>query len=507
MPFVYDFTIDNKKVNVQMGFSTSRKWEEALDEANMIIPFAYNSKEPYKMFSMVNVDITEIDNYKDRNQIAKEELEYLVYSDRVKNVGSYGWYQHNVNAIEYTSKLDAYILRSLARSRSVIDNTPAPFTTNINTWDSDTLFNAVVTLEHIDVKSTLRQGDSIKFNQVYQAYVASSGEPDGYKRTDAIIATNAPLISGSSPQNISFSGSAVEWVFPKGQWEIYYGFEADGTEGYGFDSGFNVLYTFYVDVIDENELSVYDVINEVRTCISKFGGLEDTRYFETTRIFDISPEDEEYLKKIQSPQIYLSDVTARQALIYALAVVNALPRLKREEILDTLQLEKYNLATGSFTREGVIGFGGYQNTNQIGTRNYMSISQGLTDNLNDPSIYTPSRSGYQQVRSKDIQITANNFVFKLPERSPLYMPKKFVVLIPNIKVTANSGIVTLLNLTNFEIDLMPRFINGEEWKLKTVTANFPSIATRNIWDGQLGMRTRKVENLSWNMGDTEINLS
>ena len=182
-----------------------------------------------------------------------------------------------------------YIMRSLARSRSVIDNTPAPFKTHQN-QGGPTSFVVDATLENLNIPATLRQGESIKFKQVYQAYIVDSGEVSGYKRTDAIIATNAPLISGSSPQNISFSGSAVEWVFPKGQWEIYYGFEAQGDgEDPDFVAGFNKLYTFYVDVIDENELSVYDVVNEIRSSISKFGGLEDTRYYETTRIFDIEP--------------------------------------------------------------------------------------------------------------------------------------------------------------------------------------------------------------------------
>jgi hypothetical protein len=504
MPFVYDFTIDNQRVDVQIGFSTSEKWEEALDEASMIIPFAYQNKEPYKMFSMVNVTITEIDNYIDRNQIDSKELEYLVYSDRVESNGAYGYYKHNVNAIEYTSKLDYYILRSLARSRSVIDKTQAPFITHNNSGGPSS-FVADVTLEYINVNATLRQGDNITFDEVYKAYIVDGGETSGYKRVDAVIATNATLISGTNYHVLS--DSPATWVFPKGQWEIYYGFMAEGDEDPDFDVGFNKLYTFYVDVIEENELSVYDVINEIRSSVSKFGGLEDTRYYDTTRIFDIDPEYEDYLKQIQSPQIYLSNVTARQAVIYALTVVNALPRLKREEILDTLKIERYNLATGSFEREGVVSFGGVQNTNQIGTRNYMSISQGLTDDLDDPSITTPSRSGYQQVRSLDVQLTANNFAIKLPERSPLYMPKKLVVVIPYFKITSNGGLSTLVERTNFELDLTARWINGEEWKLKEITENFPDIETRSIWDRTLGLREWKVENLSWNIGDTEINLS
>ena len=504
MPFVYKFTIDNEIVDVQLGFSTSRKWEEALDEASLVIPFTYLNKAPYKMFSMVNVKITEIDNYISRNQIATKELEYLVYSDRVEAQGAYGYYKHNVNAIEYTAKLDYYIMRSLARSRSVIDKTPAPFRTH-NNQGGPTSYVVDATLENLNLPATLRQNNEVVFDQVYQAYIVDSGEVSSYKRVDAVISTNATLVSGTN--NHVLSDGPATWVFPKGQWEIYYGFTADGDEDPDFVSGFNKLYTFYVDVIDENELSVYDVVNEIRSAVSKFGGLEDTRYYDTTRIFDIDSEDEAYLKKIQSPQIYLSNVTARQALIYALTVVNALPRLKREEDLDTLELERYNLSTGSFSREGVIGLGSQQNTNQIGTRNHMAISQGLTDDLDDPSIFTPSKNSYQQVRSLDIQLTANNFAIKLPERSPLYIPKKLAVIIPRIKITSFDGIATLVDVTNFEIDLTSRWINSEEWKLKEITENFPSIETKDIWDTELGLRDWKVENLQWSVGDTEINLS
>jgi len=106
MPFLYEFTIDNEKVEGQIGFSTSRKWEEALDEATLVIPFTYENDTPYKMFSMLNIEIIEIDNYIDRHTIDTRTYEFIIYSDNVKSLGSYGYYRHQVNAIEYTAKLD-----------------------------------------------------------------------------------------------------------------------------------------------------------------------------------------------------------------------------------------------------------------------------------------------------------------------------------------------------------------------------------------------------------------
>ena len=503
MPFLYEFIIDNEKVEGQIGFSTSRKWEEALDEATLVIPFTYENDTPYKMFSMLNIEISEINNYTNRNVIDIRTYEFIIYSDNVTSLGSYGYYRHQVNAIEYTAKLDYYMINNLSKSRSVLKDTQAPFTTEIIVGGFGN-WNQEITLENIELKEDFYANKELEIGLVYQAYVASGVEPLGFKRSDAVIKTNATLVSGTSPHTLS-SGPAT-WIFPEGEWEIEYGFMADGTE---YDLGFNVAYTFYVEAINENELSMYDVINEIRTSVSKYGGIEDTVYFDTTRIFDIDSAYDDYLKAVQAPQIYLSQATARQMLIYAMSFINALPRLEYGETLDNLTLEKYNLDTGSFDVENVIAYGGQQNTNQIGTRNYQPITQALANNLDDTSVHSPSRSGYQQVRSLDIQLTADNFTIKLPEKAPLYMPKKLAVVVPEIIVYADDSGVDeiILHLIDFELDLTPRWINTEEWKLKDITTNFPTITTREIWESNLGLREYKVENLIWKTGDTHINIS
>ncbi len=505
MPFLYEFTIDNEKVEGQIGFSTSIKWEEALDEATLVIPFTYENDVPYKMLSMLNVEITEIDNYTDKNIVETRTYEFIVYSDTPVSLGSYGYYRHQVNAIEYTAKLDYYMINNLSKSKSVLRNGQAPFETFEIAPASSGQWFAKVTLENIGLKENFFANKDLVFDQVYQAYVATSALPEGFKRTNAVIRTNATLVSGTSPHVLS--DGPTTWVFPEGEWEIEYGFIADGTEGYSYDVGFNAIYKFYVEAVNEYELTMYNLIDEIRTSISKFGGIEDTIYFNETRIFDIDSSYETYLKSIKVPQIYLSQATARQMLIYCMSFMNALPRLEYGEILDTLTLENYNLATGTFIKNDVIAYGGKQNTNQIGTKNYQPIGQALANNLDDTSIHSPSRTGYQQVRSLDIQLTADNFTIKLPEKSPLYLPKKLVVLIPEIEVYANGGIARLIHLTNFELDITPRWINDEEWKLKEITTNFPTITSREIWDSELGLRSYKVENLTWKTGDTQINLS
>ena len=505
MPFLYEFTIDNELVEGQIGFSTSRKWEEALDEATLVIPFTYESETPYKMFSMLNIEISEIDNYLDRNTIDTRTYEFIIYSDNVKSLGSYGYYRHQVNAIEYTAKLDYYMINNLSKSRSVLKDTQAPFRIDEITSSSETQWFAKVTLEDIGLKENFYANRDLEIGLVYEAYVASSSETEGFKRTGAVIKTNATLVSGTSPHTLS-DGPAT-WVFPEGEWEIEYGFISDESEGYGYDLGFNPIYTFYVEAIDENSTTMYDVISEIRDSVSKFGGIEDTKYYDLTRIFDIDSEYEDYLKSVQAPQIYLSQATARQMLIYALSFLNMLPRLENGVGIDNLTFEEYNLSNGTFIQQDLIAHGAVQNTNQIGTRNYQPISQALANNLDDTSIHSPSRTGYQQVRSLDIQLTADNFTIKLPEKAPLYMPKKLIVVVPDISVYASGGAARIMHLTNFELDLTSRWINEEEWKLKEITTNFPNITSRDIWEYDLGLREYKVENLTWKTGDTHINIS
>ncbi len=504
MPFLYEFKIDNEKVEGQIGFSTSRKWEEALDEATLVIPFTYENDTPYKMFSILNIEISEVASYTSLATIATRTYEFIIYSDNITSLGSYGYYRHQVNAIEYTAKLDYYMINNLSKSRSVLKTTQAPFTTHELTASSETAWFAKVTLEDIGLKEDFYANKDLVIDEVYEAYVASSGEPTGFKRTDAVIRTNATLVSGTSPHTLS-DGPAT-WVFPTGEWQIEYGFIADGTEGYSYDVGFNPIYTFYVEALNQYESTMYDVINEIRDSVSTYGGIEDTVYYDTTRIFDIDSSYDDYLKSVQAPQIYMDQATARQMLIYCLSFMNMLPRLEIGIGKDTLTFEEYNLSTGDFTVQDVVGYGSKQNTNQIGTRNYQPITQALANNLDDTSVYSPSRTGYQQVRSLEVQLTADNFTIKLPDKAPLYMPKKLVVLIPQIEVYA-SGVAQLINLTNFEVDLTPRWINDEEWKRKEITTNFPSITSRWIWDNDLGLREYMVENLTWKTGDTHINIS
>ena len=507
MPFRYEFKLNRTKISGgEIGFSTSRKWEEALDEAKLSLPFL-TSSTPYPMYGLLQIEITEVDT--DEIVVDTESYDMLIMSDRVAPSTRYGYYRHDINAIEYTAKLDAYIMNSLAKSRSIINQTPAPFDVieQLNNPFGDNQFTTLVNVEPIDVKTTYYANTEIVFEQVRQAFQGHDSFSPGfspYYERDVYLTTNATLLSGSSANPFKLNGGNCTWKFPIGKWYIDY--QVDLLDADGLTDGLHTLYRFYINVVDQYELSVYDVINTIRNSVSIFGGVESERYFNITRLFKIDANVEPYLKSIQAPQMYLANATARQMLMFALSYVNALPRLLYGRDIDKLTIEKYNEQRGAFTPNDLSDYSGSQNTNQIGAKSYSALQQVLPDDLNEANIFSPSQSGYQNVRSSMIQITANNFKIKLPR--PIYQPIGLYVLIPEVKISSLFiSPVQETTYTNLEIPLTSRWINIEEWNLKEITDNFPTITAINMWEREVALRKNKVSNLYWQQGDTEINLS
>lgn len=507
MPFRYEFKLNKNKISgFEIGFSTSRKWEEALDEAKLSLPF-YNSSEPFSQLGLLEMEIS---HYQGEVLNKTEKHEMLITSDRVSNSTRYGKYRHDINAIEYTSKLDYYIMTSLAKTRNILNKTDAPFSVieELNFPIGDNNFRTFANVENIQVKSQYYTNQEITFEQVRKAYQATtpllSGSSD-FREADVYITTNAPLVSGTKPFNLS-SGNCT-WVFPKGRWYVDYQVDVlDALVGWSVTDGLHTLYRYYIEVVDEATLTMYDVINTIRNSISVFGGIESEKYFDLTRVFDIDEDVGNYLKTVQAPQMYLENATARQMLIFALSYVNSIPRLEYNGSIDVLKIEQYNLQQGVFSIKDLMDYSGSQNTNQIGTRSFSSLKQALPDDLTEANVFSPSQSGYQNVRSSVIQITADNFEIKLPK--PIYMPIGLYVLVPQIKIKSMyDALPTVRTFTNVEIDLTSRWINIEEWRLKQITINFPTITQIPIWSKDLALKQNAVSNLYWQQGDTSIKLS
>jgi|GEM_PF-5722708 len=526
MPFFYEFHLNGAKLKgIEIGFSHSRKWEEALDEAKLSIPF-YESEEPVSQYGLMEITITEVEDYTDLDDltvIATETLEMLVYSDKVSVTSQYDIWRHDINIIEYTAKLDAYIMASLARTRDLENTNLAKFELtddgiifnnggdfDLNAYPSQFAYNQYVWLPPVHIQQNYYTDTNYTIDQVSQAYQANEfvyGYLWSYNRRPTVFRiVNVDTSSTGAWQTLS-SGDVTISFTTTGNYYIEYGLDALAfSVGSGYAADEYAVIRFYVKVIDQYKQTMYEVIQSIRQNVSKGGGIESEYYFNSTRIFDIDSSIETYLKSIQVPQMYLENATARQMLIFALSYINALPRLEYGIVLDTLKIEKFNLSTGTFVEENTYTKSGSQNINQIGTRSYSPLNQVLPSNMDEPTTYSPSQDGLQQVRATNLQITDSSFSIKLEKE--IYTPKELVVLLPKVSFT-NSEVTefSIPDIENIEIPLIERLINISEWKLKYVTDNFPSTTTKEFYDYDVGLRTNMVDNLYWELGSKKINLS
>lgn len=522
MPFVYDVYLNGKQQkNVEIGFTTTRKWEEALDEAKLSLAFL-TTKEPNKMFGFLNINIYEIDNHEDKNILNNKSYEMFIINDSVEPSGSYGYFKHNLNAIEYTSKLDNYMLSGLVHSLSLHQKGQAPFEITsieqiINNVDQNSA-QIFVHLDNLNVNKTYYTSDIVALKVSNPAFQATTKWTNSYEYSlrPIYVETNAPLVQGNQKvwlTNDSIPIFTTNWKFPKGQWEIKYGFKAEDLDplalGDPLPDGDYWVYKFFIEVIEKEEETLYHLLDKVRSLVGKYGGLESTKYFDETRIFDIDEEDANFLKTIKTPQVFLETATVRQVLLFLLSYVNALPRLRKGEERDVLGLEYFGEVQGSYETKDVISISGSQNINQIGTNSYTKFKQAMPNDLETPTTYAPSKNAYQKVRAVGTQLTDSSFEFKLPENKPLYKPIKFKTKVDiEYSFDADMGInnIGVLNY-NLELDLTDRLINRLDWETREITGDVVDITKLPFWDKYLGLRPNRVSNLSWDIGDTSIKLS
>ena len=529
MPFLYEFYLNKTKLTgIEIGFSTSRKWEEALDEAKLSIPF-YNSDVPFSQYGLLEIEIQEVDNYTDLNEIATKTFAMLVVSDRVSLTSQYSVYRHDISAVEYTAKLDAYIMSSLAKTRSIENKLPAKFeiTTDggiinhaiqISAKAIDFYANAI--LPPFTVKQTYYVNKVYTFSQIAQAYQIVADSMDGgygapYMRVPTIFRVYNETTNTYS-QWYDLSADDVDIIFTtKGKYQIEYGLDAflwaTDMQALGYTAQEYAIYRFYFSVIDEYQVTIYDLIESVRQNVSKGGGIESQVYYDDTRIFELDSTIVDYLKSIPAPQMYLEKATARQMLIFVLSYINSLPRLEYGSGLDTLKIEQFNLTVGDFEEEDTFERSSSQNANQIGTKSFAPLNQVLPNDMDEATLFSPSQDGFQQVRATDLQITDSTFAIKLQKE--IYTPKQLEVLLPTLAIQAfrlNESSILInddLFLENQAIPITTRLINIEEWKLKFITDNFPTITTKAFWDSDLGLRANMVDNLYWELGSKKIEIS
>ncbi len=502
----YLFELNGVEIkDVSIGVNIIDKFEEPLDEAHLILPITVRGYE-YDMRGTLSITIQDDDE-------EQEKFDFLIIYDSVIATSRYGHYSHTLTVSEYSHKLDNYLVHTLTKTKILKDRTPARFTyhpnesENTNITFDGSIMDAVLQIrgfvQQVEIMSRYFVGDVIAIPQVTQAYVQTGTfNPDywdSYVRKDVFIRSN---MTGTS--EVTLSSTATNWTAVKGSWTIEYGYvNALNVEV--------VLYTFYIEVYEREEISILDLVNLVRDSVSSYGGVESKRYYDETRLFNIDSTLSNKFATIEAPQVFIQKATARQVLNAFFLYINAISRLNYvDNDVDVLTVDEFNQFTGNFAQSDIANFTTSQDVANLGSKGIVWGERLLPNNLDEPTMKTPGEKLQSYVRSKDIQIREDNFVLTLDRA--LYQPKKLVFIVPRIRVTTPTSAPTSMefpvrNFTNVELDLTSRLIDREMWVLKAITNDFPSPVLYSPFSANVGMRNNRVENLYWQQGDYELNFS
>jgi hypothetical protein len=445
------------------------------------------------------------------NAVAIIGSTYLIISDKVKVVSKDLFYSHELSAIEYTHKLDKYLINTLTFTRPFRREALAPF--DFHFTQIGTLDGQKVTSDYwapsIYVNETYFINDTIKFKQLEQAYVKNLFTSDLEVRNDMYIKIYEP--NETTPiLNQNATTTAIQYTFDKqGVYKIEYGIKDYSGASPIEDAK---IATFYTQILREQKYSLYDMLMRVRAVVP----IERKDFFELTRIFNIDATLEERFKKIEMPQMFIQKQTVRQVLNTMFKYINAISRLNHIgfEDVDILSIDEFNKIVGSFDEEQLVNFQSEQNSELYGSKAISWLEQSLQDNFrNNPSIKTPSENRFKTVRAKNVQLTRTQNGFTLPLEKPIYELKKVTITIPEFKVGAHNfifdGSVTSETETvlNFELDITPRVLNKVEWDLKDYTIDFPAYDILGVGSPLIGLRKNKGGNIYWERNKNEIDFS
>lgn len=510
MSFKYDVVIDGKRYPIQLGSITNRNLEEALDGGKLLLKLL-NVDKPFEMFSLLEFTAT------DNVDIRRKNFKFLIISDEAPTLTKYNYYQHDLTVIEYSAKLDQYIMSAFAFSKDMMTAKEAHYRyiqrRNEHQGSTPILFNYAVSngyriqyqnyfwVEKPFIPEIVYEKLHIKKTKKAVAWFRSSG-------FEQYIKFSADVYIKFGNERYILSDNDAIITLPLGIQKIKVGFVNKEWDGVTTDYDFDV-YEFTVDVRESYEDTLYEVVMNIRDLLSSYGGIESKKHFERTRLFNLSLKDIDYLKSIKAPQIYIPSATARQQLMFIFSYINALPRLIHGEVIDTLELEFYGEKTSNYNKVNVEGNYKEQNTNQIGVKSVAELHNIIPNDLTEPTTHMPYQNGFQTVRSTTTQLTDTNFELKLPSDKPLYKPISLKVLMPIsvhrfINGETNPPIITNENVL---IDLTNSLITKNEWDLKLISTNFPNVHYTRAYIEEIGLGLYKMENLYWEEGATSIKLS
>ena len=503
MAFRYSFELNGVELkDISIGSTVIDKLEEPLDEGAFKLAFTTREIE-YKMLGYLKIRAKDYDDTNDNNV---ETFEYIVISDEVTEGSKYGDFIHDLVVVEYTHKYDKYLVHSLAKTKALKNETPAKFLYNggINYSAFEDIYQIRVWTKGLEVKTTYFNDEELVFKQV----------PKGYQATNNYIRN----IYDFSPVDVYLKVNGVRYPISDedvvlnldvGDYVIEYGF-VGVPNNLTIPTGDVWLYKYYIRIIPREKLSVFDILDMVRTNISKFGGIESKHNFNRTRLFDIDPNIAEKLKKVEVPQTYIQKATLRQVLNSIFLYVNSISRVKRDSIsdIDILTMDEFNEIVGSFEMKNISSYNSSQNSQELSSKGVSWLERVLPDNRERPNLIDPSANGFKTVRSTNIQIVSNKFGLELSRQ--MYEPKKFGLYVDTLRIFSTDIDFHTPNGTqysNYYIDLTPRFLPKEEWSLKAIDTDFPIIRKYNPFESGVGMREKKVSNIYWTPNTSYIELS
>jgi len=275
MRFQYKFRLNDEPLFATMGATVVDKLEEALDEGVLNIPITVLNYE-YKMFGLLQItskDLTVTPNL-------EKTFNYLILSDTVNIISKNGYFSHDIKAVEYTHKLDKYLVNALTFTRPKEKTFRAPFDYNDSGLPLGVAIKAYIPKIH--VQNTYILGEEYTFKQV--------GQGRYYNGTSPNYLVNIGIqFTLTTEQNLT-NGDVVHTFTQKGFNNVVIGI-------YDNDGLFRQVYSYLVNVVDDKRYTLYDMIQRVRAVVP----IESKYFFDTTRIFNLDESLVEPYKKIEMP--------------------------------------------------------------------------------------------------------------------------------------------------------------------------------------------------------------
>lgn len=481
--FEYVCKLNGETLPITLGATVVDKLEEALDEGALHLPITTMGYE-YKMYGLLTLSA------KDTKANITKNFAYLVTDDKVKAVSKSGYYSHDLTVVEYSQKMQNYLIKTLTFTQPINSKGIAPFTTRVRDTDEQWYFHNIRANAYYSTNETIKIAPTPKAKIGFVNIDTAIYE---FTECDVYVYTNEDstkhVISNGIGANLSFSTTGLKY--------IYFGFVNQKYNVLGYSTKYGGqqyvdVFTFFVTINQEVRWSLYDFVDRIRASVP----LEKKSIHEQTRLFDLDPNLEDRFKAIKMPQIFLTESTLKQALDICFKYINAISRLQYVEIgKDKLTVDDFNKVAGVFDKNAILNFETSQNIDGYATNAITWLEQSLQDNFrNNPSIKESANGRWKTVRSKEMKLIQDSF--KLPLEREQYFSSGLFVRIKKVQI-GNFASGNLVTLNDFNLELSGRFLPKEEWDLKVITNDFPSYQIKYWNSPDVGNKINRNENLFW----------